>query len=135
VGEGNLKSTVQQAVVQLKNIQVYSFQQDVRPFLQAAHLFVLPSNWEGFGMAIAEAMAVGRAIVSTRIGGIPELVEDGKNGFLCVPRDVDGLVEAIQQLSDRPEFLIQFGERNRLKIEQQFSLSILTERLKIFYLA
>lgn len=133
VGEGHLKSTVQQAAAQLDNIQLYPFQQDVRPFLQAAHVFVLPSNWEGFGMAIAEAMAVGRAVVSTRVGGIPELVGERKGGFLCASRDVDCIIDAILKFKDQPELMEHFGAYNRNRVEQQFSLTILAKRLHKIY--
>ncbi|MEM1325247.1 MAG: glycosyltransferase [Bacteroidota bacterium] len=135
VGEGELRSTIEQAQATLKNIQLHPFQQDVRPFLEVAHLFVLPSNWEGFGMAIAEAMAAGRAVVSTNVGGIPELVKDGKGGFLCTPRDVEDLVAAIRRLQEKPELLQRFGTHNRKIIQQKFSLTVLTSRLRGYYLS
>jgi PST family polysaccharide transporter len=71
--------------------------------LKQADIFVLPSYNEGLPMAVLEAMAWGLPIISTPVGGIPEVVSSGRNGFLVQPGDIRGLTDAMQQLiADRP---------------------------------
>jgi glycosyltransferase involved in cell wall biosynthesis len=72
--------------------------------MQALDIFVLPSLSEGIPMALLEAMAASRAVVASRVGGIPEIVEDGVEGFLVEPMDVNGLAERCRQLIESPEF-------------------------------
>ena len=66
-------------------------QEEVTPLLSVADLFLLPSAQESFGMAALEAMACGVPVVASRVGGLPEVVEDGVSGFLHAPDDLDGM--------------------------------------------
>jgi len=68
-------------------------QRDLAGWLSAADLFLLPSSQESFGMAALEAMACGVPVVASRVGGVPEVIEDGRTGFLCDPADLDGMAE------------------------------------------
>jgi L-malate glycosyltransferase len=77
-------------------------QQDVRKFLSIADLFLLPSATESFGLAALEAMACQVPVVASRVGGLPEVIEDGVSGFLHPPDDVEGMAASgIAILSDR----------------------------------
>ena len=76
-------------------------QRDPVPLLSCADLFLLPSSQESFGMAALEAMACEVPVVASRIGGLPELIDDGQTGFLCEMDDIDGMAErALQILGD-----------------------------------
>ncbi|GAG02365.1 unnamed protein product, partial [marine sediment metagenome] len=68
-----------------------------------ADIFILPSVWEAFGIVLLEAMSFGIPIVATNAGGIPELVEDGVEGFLVPPKDAKALATALQKLIDDPK--------------------------------
>src|SRR5207249_7590501 len=68
---------------------------EVRQLLHDCELFVLPSRSEPFGIAIIEAMACKKAVIATTAGGIPEIIENGKNGLLVEPDDPESLAEAI----------------------------------------
>ncbi len=81
-------------------------------FYSEADIFVLPSLYEPFGIVFAEAMSFGLPIIATRVGGIPELVEDEGNGFLVPPGDVDLLADAIDNLSSDAELRERFGRRS-----------------------
>ena len=72
--------------------------QDVRPVLAAADVVVLSSRWEGSPLALMEAMAAERAVVATRVGGVPELIEHERNGLLVPPGDADALALALKRL-------------------------------------
>lgn len=98
-----------------------------------AWLFVLPSTYEGFPVAILEAMAHGLAVVSTRVAGIPEAVIEGETGLLVEPEDGDGLGEAVSRLlvdGDRRE---RMGDAGRRRFRQHFGLEpILRAHLDLY---
>jgi L-malate glycosyltransferase len=66
-------------------------QDDAVALLSISDLFLLPSIQESFGLAALEAMACGVPVVASRVGGLPEIIEDGVTGFVCAPDDVDGM--------------------------------------------
>jgi len=78
-------------------------QQDLATWLSAADVFLLPSSQESFGMAALEAMACEVPVVASRVGGLPEVIDDGETGFLCGPDDINGMIErTVALLADRP---------------------------------
>ncbi|MBN1865101.1 MAG: glycosyltransferase family 4 protein [Victivallales bacterium] len=77
--------------------------EDVCRYLAASDIFVMPSYYEGFGIALAEAMAAGLPVVASRVGGIPEIVSDNLDGLLCTPGSRDELAEKILSLVQNPE--------------------------------
>ncbi len=83
-----------------------------------ANLFILPSYNEGLPMAILEGMSAGMAVVSTPVGGIPEIVRDGYNGFLVQPGDIDSLAEKLEVLADDPHLCLEMGKRSREIVEE-----------------
>ena len=93
-----------------------------------ADLFTLPSSAEAFGNVFAEALASGLPIVSSPVGGIPDLVEHGNNGLLIQPGDLHGLAGAIRYLADDPELRCEMALRNRAKAEANLEWSQATRR-------
>ena len=100
--------------------------------LRDAATVVLPSYHEGLPMAILEGMAAGKAIISTTVGAIPEVVEE-ENGILVKPGDVPALAEALLRCSGDAEGLRRMSEKNREKAEQAFSLRRMHQRLAEYY--
>lgn len=99
----------------------------------AADLFVLPSSMESFGLVVAEAMACGLPVVSTRVGGIPEVVEEGVTGLLVPPDNPQALAEAITCLLNDPEKMWEMGRRGRERVAELFTWDKVGERVAGFY--
>jgi glycosyltransferase involved in cell wall biosynthesis len=97
-------------------------QEEIRDYYRQADIFVLPSFAEGIPGVLMEAMAMGLPVVTTRIAGIPELVEDGYSGFVVPPGRVDALVDAVQRLAADPELRREMGERGRAKVIAEYSI-------------
>jgi glycosyltransferase involved in cell wall biosynthesis len=93
-----------------------------------ADLFTLASWEEAFGNVFAEAMASGLPIVGSTAGGIPELVEHGRNGYLVPPREPRALAAAIRLLADNPDLRADIGRRNRAHAEANLSWARMTTR-------
>jgi len=89
-------------------------QKEVAEYLLSSSIFVLPSLSEGLPRSLLEAMACGMFIIATRVGGVPDAVTDGQNGFLIPPNDVRALAQAIQKALENPELVEKVGNRNKL---------------------
>ena len=101
--------------------------------LREADVFLLPSYQEGLPMSILDAMGYGLAIVSTCVGGIPELVQEGCNGYCCKPGDTPAIAEALCRILEDPDRNLQMGG-NSLKILQSgFSVHAHLESLERIY--
>lgn len=86
-----------------------------------ADLFILPSRHESFSLVLAEAMAAGLPVVATRVGAIPEVVEDGRTGILVPPGDPLALARAVNDLLSRPRRMEAMGARGRKRVESLFT--------------
>jgi glycosyltransferase involved in cell wall biosynthesis len=95
---------------------------DVRPFLAAAHVCVLPSYGEGMPRSILEAMAMGRAILTTDVPGCRETVEAGRNGLLVAARDVESLANGMSTLLAKRDDLARMGLESRRIAEEKFDV-------------
>jgi glycosyltransferase involved in cell wall biosynthesis len=101
--------------------------------MEEADLLVLPSYHEGLPMAILEAMNCGLPIISTTVGGIPEVITSGHNGLLIEPGDVHGLTSALEYLIMDEEVRIKMGLHNREIISDKFDINLLMGRLSGIY--
>ena len=88
--------------------------------LSEIDIFVYPSWHEGFGRSIMEALAMEKAVVATRIGGIPDLIKNGENGFLVEPHNPGILSEKIKELMESKELREKFGKAGREWVSKNF---------------
>ncbi|WP_353193948.1 glycosyltransferase family 4 protein [Pusillimonas noertemannii] len=96
--------------------------QDVRPAIAACSIYVLPSYREGTPRTVLEAMAMGRAIVTTDAPGCRQTVEEGGNGRLVPPRSADALAEAMKSLLQAPERVAAMGARSRAIAQEKYDV-------------
>jgi glycosyltransferase involved in cell wall biosynthesis len=102
-------------------------------YYQRATLYVTPTLYETFGYTVLEALACGVPVVASRVGAIPELVEDGATGLLVEPHDPDALADAILTLLDDPVRRDVMGQRAREKAVSQYAVKQIMDVLLPFY--
>lgn len=115
VGDGDLRPAMEELARELDILRWVDFcgmRQDVYPYLQQADIFILPSLYEGNPMTIIEAMGTGLPIVASRVGGIPDMLEDGKTGLL-VPCQVDAICAACETLAGDENLRQDLGQQAR----------------------
>ena len=95
---------------------------DVRPHIRAASVYVLPSYHEGTPRSTLEAMAIGRAVITTDVSGCRETVVHGENGLLVPARDPEALAEAMMTLIRQPEQVLAMGRASRRLVEGRFDV-------------
>lgn len=98
-----------------------------------AQIFVLPSYDEGLPMAMLEAMALGKAIVVTPVGGIPEAVQDGEQGLLVPPGDPAALAATLTRLLNAPDLCSKLGVAARARVAERFSTDIVLKQVVALY--
>lgn len=106
---------------------------NVSDYLQAADLFVLPSSTEGLSNAMLEAMAVGLPVVTTSVGGAPDVIVHRENGWLVVPGDTVALEKGVHLLLTDNELRANLGRKARETVEQGYALRIVAKKLLTLY--
>lgn len=107
--------------------------QDVSEILRDVDVVVHPSLTEGLSNVILEAMGAGIPVVATRIGGNPELVQDGRTGFLVPVQDASAIAEAVCRVLDQPEMARSFGDAGRQRILAEFSIDRMLRKTEELY--
>jgi len=108
-------------------------QLNIAPFMAASDIWIVPSRHDAAPMVAQEAMALGKPVIGSRVGGIPELVENEITGFIVPPEDPQALAEAICKLLRNPQLRHIFGEAGRKKVGKEYSLEGFYERMSEVY--
>ncbi len=135
-GEGSRRDELQGLVQKLglqKEVSFLGFVSDVPRFLASIDLLVLPSLYEGLGVSVLEAMAAGRAVVASRVGGLPELVEDSVTGVLVPRKDSSALATAIAGLVSQRSLLKEMGKNAWERVEQNFTMERMAKQNEDYY--
>ena len=136
IGRGELEVALKEQVAQLAidaNVHFLGMRQDVPRLLSILDVFVLPSLSEGLSLALLEAMASGKPVVATRVGGNPELIDHGRTGFLIQPEDEKDLAANLLNLLSDPEMMQQFGRQASERVQQHFSMGQMVDRYRDLY--
>jgi sugar transferase (PEP-CTERM/EpsH1 system associated) len=136
IGDGpcreNLERLIQDLELQ-KNVYLWGARRDVPELLKLFDVFVLPSIAEGISNTILEAMATGLPVIATRVGGNPELVVDGKTGYLVPKEDVNALATALERYILDRSILRKQGAASRERAIQELSLDRMVARYEVLY--
>src|SRR5947207_13639127 len=106
----------------VKETLFLGYQEDVAPFYAAFDALVLPSSNEGTPVSAIEALAAGRPVVATRVGGVPDFVWEGEGGFLVEPGATDELADRLAQLARDPELRERMGKAGRERVLPRYAV-------------
>jgi glycosyltransferase involved in cell wall biosynthesis len=136
VGDGPDRAAVEAVVSEQgleERVLLTGARDDVPDMLAAMDVAVLSSDYEGSPLSVLEAMDAGKPIVATRVGGIPEFIEDGVHGVLVPPRDEAALATAVRGVLGDMDAAGEMGARARERCRREFSLDRTVERLEQLY--
>ena len=132
VGGGRDELMLREAAAGLNNLTFTGFVHNVGDYLAAFDLFLLPSNREGIGAILLDAMEQGIPVIATRVGGVPEIVRDGENGILIDPARPDQLGAAILRLYQASGLRFRLAARGR-QIAGNFSAGVMCRKYMDLY--
>ena len=144
IGTGPLEESLRNLINKLgvaQNVHLIGYvpQDQIPELLDKSDIFVLASvtakngDEEGIPNSLKEAMAEGLPVISTRSAGIPELVQDGKSGFLAPEHDVNAIEKKIELLIKDPGLCTKFGKKGRKKVYQEYDVKKLNDRLMMIF--
>jgi len=137
VGEGKEGAALRNLVQELglgSRVHFLGTRRDLPRLFLAMDLFVQPSLWEGLPLTLLMAMGAGLPVVGTRVSGITDVVEDGRNGMLVAPGDSQALTQAIIALYQRPETRRRLGDAARRTVAEKHSQEAMLRHLEHIYL-
>lgn len=135
VGKGELEGKLRAEASRMgvsERVTFLGWRDDIPEIMQILDIFVLPSLNEGMGRVLVEAMAAGRPVVASKVGGIPDLVEHKKNGFLVGPGDVNGTALAIKRLLIDKGMRDEMGRMGRA-MAQNFTVEGMVKKIDALY--
>jgi glycosyltransferase involved in cell wall biosynthesis len=135
-GDGELRQSLEEQVRALgvePAVLFLGYRQDVPRILAALDLFVLSSHLEGLCTSLMDAMAMKKAVVATRVGGVPEVVAEGVNGVLVPAKDPRALAQGIISLLKDPDRVKAMGEAGRRIAEEKFHVDIMVNKIEKLY--
>lgn len=131
-GLGSLKQKIKEYNLQ-DRVHLLGHKTDVENYEEMADVVVLPSYFETFGLVLAEGMAMEKPAVAFKVGGVPEVIEDNKTGFVVDYDNDDELVEKLAILAKNPDLCKQMGIQARKKVAKDFANEIMIKKLEEIY--
>jgi glycosyltransferase involved in cell wall biosynthesis len=137
-GDGSLKTQLQDLVRALglqEEVSFAGFVRDVPKFLSSVDVLVLPSLFEGLGVAALEAMAAAKPVVATRVGGLAESIIDGETGLLVPPQNGVALADAIDRIVADPSRARAMGRKGAARVLSHFTIEHMARQNEAYYYA
>ncbi len=136
VGSGPLENKLKHLVIRLdleKNIKFFPPTHDVPSIFANHDIMLMPSLWEGLGIVAMEALLAGRAVIGSNVGGIPELIENYKTGYLVKPNNTEALKKQIIFCLENTKEIEKIGNQAREHAMQNFGVKIMVEKYENIY--
>ena len=136
VGEGSCRSQLEAYAAELgirDALRFLGLRKDVSQLLSVMDIFVLPSLYEGLGIAVLEAMARSLPVIASRVGGVPEIIDDGVTGILVAPEDSRAIAEAVRLLLGNREKAHTLGVNACERVNKNFGINLMVEKIEKLY--
>jgi glycosyltransferase involved in cell wall biosynthesis len=136
VGDGPDRPAIERRAHELgimRDTLFLGFQQDVAPFYAVFDALLLPSVSEGTPVSAIEALAAGRPVVATRVGGVPDVVRDGQDGLLVEPEAIDDLSDGLARLARDPALRERLGSAGRERVVRRYGVERLVDEMDLLY--
>lgn len=136
VGDGPDRDAVEQLASDLgivRDVLLVGYQRDVAPYYAFFDALLLPSANEGTPVVAIEALAAGRPVVATRVGGVPDVVDDNESGFLVEVGDIEALADRLEQLARDPGLRARLGETGRERVVPRYRVERLVDDIDELY--
>jgi glycosyltransferase involved in cell wall biosynthesis len=136
LGDGEERDSIERLIQELDiadSVAVKGFVPQGSTYLKAFDAFLHTSKSDALAYAVIEAGFAALPVVARRVGGIPEVIEDGKNGLLIDPNDNGAIAAALERLADSPELRRTLGEALRKKVREEFSLERMVAATQAVY--
>lgn len=136
VGEGSMRNSLEQKIKVKELTHRFSFtgwQDNVLDYMLAMDMLVLASLNEAVGLVLIEAQIQGIPVIATKVGGIPEIVDDQKSGILINPSDRKALIEAIETLIKNPEQRLAMGQYAKKNVQTKYAVDLFIQRISLAY--
>jgi glycosyltransferase involved in cell wall biosynthesis len=136
VGGGPLLIELEETVCKLgieKHVIFLGVREDVPELVAASDIIALSSFYEGLGIVLLEAMAAKKPVVATRVGGVPEIVIDGKTGILVEPNNPEEMADKLGRLADDESLRRKLGETGFENVRENFNVPVVLEQLENIY--
>lgn len=136
VGDGPTRKRIEELASNLgvaKNCIFTGARKDMPDILSVIEVGVLSSHWEGLPLAVLEYMASSKPVISTNVGGVPEVVEDGLNGFLVQPGNFKMLAQRINGLIENKNLALEMGRRGLSLLNREFTTESMMKKIESLY--
>ena len=136
VGDGPDRDAIEQLASDLgivRDVLLVGYQRDVAPYYAFFDALLLPSANEGTPVVAIEALAAERPVVASRVGGVPDVVDDGESGFLVEVGDIEALADRLEQLARDPELRARLGRTGRKRVVPRYRVERLVDDVDELY--
>ncbi|MFN4224354.1 MAG: GT4 family glycosyltransferase PelF [Fervidobacterium nodosum] len=138
VGDGELKQELEDLVKNLsleEKVRFLGVRSDIPELLKVADIFVMSSDYEGVPISLLEALASGVPVISTAVGGVPEILESGRAGILVTPKDEEELAQKIIELARDEKKRLEFSEYGKKLAKEKFDIRKTVEKYEKLYIS
>src|SRR5204862_1696003 len=136
VGDGPERAALERLAAELslaERVRFEGWREDARRYLTTFDVFVLPSRFEGFPLAVVEAMLARLPVVASAVGSVPEAVREGKTGLLVPPEEPAALAVALQRLLAAPSLRLRLGDQGRALALDRFTSAAMARSFERLY--
>jgi len=136
VGDGPLRSEVEMMLKSeglWERTTLTGLRRDVPRMLSVMDIFMLTSLWEGLPRTIPQAMTMGIPVIANRVGGVPEVIQEGVTGYICQPGYINKTAEVCIYLINHPMKRAEMGYKGRAFVENEFSLDVMIDQISTLY--